>query len=526
MTSRFLSLLVACTLGLVGISIPRPALAEGVVGTGTPGSCTDAAFNAAIATGGTVTFNCGPAPHTILITTTKNITRNTTIDGGGLISLSGGETRPINVVSGATLNLANITIRDTSTTRFNVGSTMANDGTANLVNVTFLNNNRKAFFNSGTATITGSRFEGNTTSGIGAAIGNESGGNLTVRDSIFVNNAAPNSQAGGAIYNSGNPSTVTIIRSTFTGNTAGEGGAVRNFGTMNISDSTFTGNGGPETQGGAIVTASTGQLNVSNTTISGNTARRGGGIIGSGPQPGNAATLTSVTLANNAAPAGANEGGSNIALLGNASITLRNTIVANPAGAGTNCVNAGTGGGTFVDGGNNLQFPDASCGPTIPVADPKLGALDDNGGLTLTHAIAADSPARNTANNALCPGFDQRGIVRPQAGVCDIGAFEYGAVPIIGSISPQCGPIGRAFTLVMNGSNFIPGAKGSVVLINGTPVATTYVSPTQLVAAVPAGRFTAAGPVAVQNPVVDGGTSAEARTLQVCYTVYIPLLAK
>ena len=38
----------------------------GVVGDGTPGSCSEATLTAALATGGTITFNCG-GPKTILI---------------------------------------------------------------------------------------------------------------------------------------------------------------------------------------------------------------------------------------------------------------------------------------------------------------------------------------------------------------------------------------------------------------------------------------------------------------------------
>lgn len=50
----------------------RPAHAGGVVGDGTPGSCTEAALNTALVGGGTVTFNCG-GPKTILITSQKTI---------------------------------------------------------------------------------------------------------------------------------------------------------------------------------------------------------------------------------------------------------------------------------------------------------------------------------------------------------------------------------------------------------------------------------------------------------------------
>lgn len=84
-----------------------------MVGTGTPASCTDAALNTVLSTvqgsgGGTITFNCGAAAHTIVFTAEKSITAAVIVDGSGLITLSGGggnATRLFNVQTGATLGL-------------------------------------------------------------------------------------------------------------------------------------------------------------------------------------------------------------------------------------------------------------------------------------------------------------------------------------------------------------------------------------------------------------------------------------
>src|SRR4051812_19114001 len=59
--------------------IPVEAKAEDVsspttvVGSGTPASCTGAAFVAAVAKGGIITFNCGPNPATIVLTSTAKV---------------------------------------------------------------------------------------------------------------------------------------------------------------------------------------------------------------------------------------------------------------------------------------------------------------------------------------------------------------------------------------------------------------------------------------------------------------------
>jgi hypothetical protein len=103
--------LIACGLVAALMLVPgaTPARAGGVVGNGTPGSCTDAGLNTALAGGGSVTFNCGPAPHTILITSQKSINLNTTIDGGGKITLDGQDAHRLFDV-GAVLTLRNIVL--------------------------------------------------------------------------------------------------------------------------------------------------------------------------------------------------------------------------------------------------------------------------------------------------------------------------------------------------------------------------------------------------------------------------------
>jgi len=70
-----------------------------VVGSGTPASCTSAAVVAAVAQGGVITFDCGPDPVTITLEETAKIFNDTgpkiVIDGGGLVTLSGGGVRRI-----------------------------------------------------------------------------------------------------------------------------------------------------------------------------------------------------------------------------------------------------------------------------------------------------------------------------------------------------------------------------------------------------------------------------------------------
>lgn len=70
-----------------------------VVGRGTAESCTSEAFVSAVAQGGVITFDCGSEPVTISLTETAKVFNDTgpeiVIDGGGLVTLSGGGARRI-----------------------------------------------------------------------------------------------------------------------------------------------------------------------------------------------------------------------------------------------------------------------------------------------------------------------------------------------------------------------------------------------------------------------------------------------
>jgi len=76
--------------------------------------------------------------------------------------------------------------------------------------------------------------------------------------------------------------------------------------------------------------------------------------------------------------------------------------------------------------------------------NPLLGALQNNGGTTPTHALLVGSPAIDAGNNALTSeAFDQRGAVFPRirdgngdgTAIVDIGAFEVQFAPTAATVS-------------------------------------------------------------------------------------------
>lgn len=91
-----------------------------VLGNGTPGSVTTAALQAALNAGGHIRFNLGPSPATIVLTATLTINRAVVLDGGGLVTLSGGDVRRILQITNTqnqayAITLQNLTFADANT---------------------------------------------------------------------------------------------------------------------------------------------------------------------------------------------------------------------------------------------------------------------------------------------------------------------------------------------------------------------------------------------------------------------------
>jgi CSLREA domain-containing protein len=265
-------------------------------------------------------------------------------------------------------------------------------------------------------TISDCLISGNTAQFDGGAIA-AVGGNLTVKNCTFSGNSTSDSGGtGGAIFIE-DGGVVTVTNSTFSGNTSiTDGGAIYNYSsTLTVSNSTFSGNSA-STLGGGVYN-NTGTLTLTNCTLSANSASTGGGIYseGSGDTGTAQATLSSCTLSNNSASNGGGiyNTGTNS---GNAFVTLKNTILfSTNSTPGANVVNVGL--GTSISSqGYNLSSDNGggfltAAGDQINT-DPKLGALQDNGGPVQTMTLLDGSPAWDKGNN-FGVTTDARGLPRP-----------------------------------------------------------------------------------------------------------------
>ncbi len=123
-----------------------------------------------------------------------------------------------------------------------------------------------------------------------------------------------------------------------------------------------------------------------------------------------------------------------------------------------------------------------------------------------TTASDASGAALTTAGSVGFGGFVEAAYSFDNFLATDLGGGG-NPLPALGSLSPTSATEGgSAFSLTVNGSNFVPG---SIVRWNGADRTTTHVSANELQAAVTAGDIAAAGSasVTVFSPAPGGGTS-------------------
>jgi hypothetical protein len=311
--------------------------------------------------------------------------------------------------------------------------------------------NSGLMISSGTVVISGVTFAGSTNANSGGGIYATGTTALTLNNDRFTNNGVSGSTDGGGLLDN-STAPVTINASLFDSNQGYNGAAAYLSAPARVINSTFIDNSGGNTSrngdGGALL-IDTGTL--VNDTFTGNECFNGSGC-------GGAIRATSVSIAD--------------------TIVAGNLAYApGPDTTSTdNCsINAITVTGPDLENGT-------TCTGFTVHGDPRLGPLQDNGGSTDTLALTPGSPALGAGTNSSCAAVDQRGVGRPQASRCDIGAFEFQAPKISGNptlsgtarpgqkltcgaaavLSPD-GPATTSVTVVRDGAPVPSGATYTVV---------------------------------------------------------------
>ncbi|GAB5513224.1 MAG: DUF4347 domain-containing protein [Rhodopirellula baltica] len=266
------------------------------------------------------------------------------------------------------------------------------------------------------------------------------GGTLTLSD-VTLQGGNASGDMGGAIRVEAPSAGLNLQRALLTSNTATEGGAIGNKGTIELTDVAIIGNGGVNgyatNTGGGITNRGAATLN--RVTLSGNVATVGGAIFVE--SSATSLSLTNVTVSGNT---GANAGGglytkvnaeiihstftlntSNIG--GGIFVEAGTTTVANSIVSGNTATSSNPDvHGTFASNGGNLigdvgSVTDFS-GDLIG-ANVDLGALANNGGYVQTHKLQSSSAAIDAAKPEEAVGSDARGYSSLD-GRYDAGAYQ------------------------------------------------------------------------------------------------------
>ncbi|PNW48769.1 UNVERIFIED_CONTAM: hypothetical protein BEN50_01225 [Euhalothece sp. KZN 001] len=424
------------------------------------------------------------------------------ITGGSTTELGGG------ISNSENLTLTNSTFSGNSANADSGAGAIDNDGTASITNSRISGNFGGGIYNNSIVSITNSTISGNS---FGSGINNNGGlsnadGTVSITNSTISSNSAA---SGGGINNYG---TASITNSTISYNsTIYRGGGINNYGTASITDSTISGNSAGLGEGSYDNSAGSGgginnssysydgnsiAISITNSTISGNSAANAGGGIYNAY---GTASITNSTLSGNSANSGGgiyNQGVTynsspsiatninNSIVSGNLAETNGNEVYLREGGeisnqnslfGDSNQSNAEAFSGLTPNDSNFAAHITATSDGTNPTAlenilDPNL---QDNFGLTPTHALVEGSPALDAGDNALLSleteslETDQRGFARIVNDAVDLGAVEFGdgdppAPPTVNlSIDPTEGSEAdqTTFTLTATASETVSGKQ-------------------------------------------------------------------
>jgi predicted outer membrane repeat protein len=340
---------------------------------------------------------------------------------------------------------------------------------------------------SSTVSVTHSTFNGNSND-YGGAIDDQRSSSMTLDYDSFIDNSAYD---GGALVADG--TAYTLDHDLFKGNTGTDdvGGAVYwESGSLSSSDSTYVDNN--SYYGGAIYDSGSGDsLTLINDTLShnGGANNEGGALYVDDITP---ASLINDTITKNSAKLdygggiAYNEYLTTAGYTGSGTAGVKNTVIADNNGG--DCYTQFT---SPFDLGHNMDS-DGSCFSTStqssdkPNTEPNLGNPADNGGplvgnttdgsavRILTDAETAASPTVNAGTNTNCPSTDERGVTRPQGGVCDIGAFELGSATLkVKKSGPSSVRIHKKFTYTIKVTDSGTDYSNSTTLVDKIPSSET-----------------------------------------------------
>ncbi|MFM6072941.1 MAG: beta strand repeat-containing protein, partial [Dolichospermum sp.] len=392
----------------------------------------------------------------------SNVLYIVAVGGQAIINASGllNSDRVFQVLDGGQLSLQNVVVTGGNISSDGGGIRVDSNAALDLYNSTVTGNKASGYYNNGGGIYNSGVVYLRNGSTVSNNIAAEEGGGIYNSDGTLIATNSTISNNEGGVYGGGISTligSVTLINTTVRGNSAGNGGGIKSNGTS---------------------------VALLNTTISGNSANsRGGGIYASTDGVFN--LINSTVTKNTAISTEYGNGGGGIYSLG-ATVNLKNTIVAGNINSNAPDLLSSFLSSALFNGNNNNLIGNLTgakgtvgTGTDIVNPNPGLGPLQNNGGLTLTHALLSGSPAINAGNNSLIPAdtedldgdgnrtepipFDNRGsgFTRISSGTVDIGAFEFQPAPNLSlSINDvtltegNSGTKNATFTVTLSGETF------------------------------------------------------------------------
>ena len=245
----------------------------------------------------------------------------------------------------------------------------------------------------------------------GAGIFNNDG-NMIIKNVDISHNVSDSPGGfGGGIYNF---KFMTLENVSVTNNQAAYGAGIDNGwyspgyeNNLTLINVTISGNVGPtsqqlDTEGAGIHNRNYGTVNINNSTITNNSAECAGGITNRNAQ--DSIFVQNTILAENRDDFGADD--------------CRGVITSN----GHNIIGNPTGSSSFTCTVRNMAASD------LVHEAPRIASLQ---GEVAYHPLLVGSPAIESGTTANCPSTDIRGFPRPAGDTCDIGAYEADPSPPI-----------------------------------------------------------------------------------------------
>jgi len=286
-------------------------------------------------------------------------------------------------------------------------------GLVSFSDLTLRGGNSTGVGGGGAAVDAGSRFASSITFTRVVVTGNTGGSAIRTLADTVINASVVSNNSGNGLFQ--------------TNDAANPGDNVK---TLDISDSTFEGNGGSgiaigNNDGGSLV----------NSTVSGN------GADGFSAQFTTFSDfiITNSTIANNGRDGISGVGFTFIGTPLRPDILVRNSIIADNTRSDVTTPALDAQAEVPQSDGFNLVSDNSAAvnftGPSdLNNTDPMLLPIALNApGTTRTHALAPGSPAIDHASASFAPAADQRGIVRPQGAADDSGAFEF--IPTVSDLA-------------------------------------------------------------------------------------------